>query len=505
MRDLLEKLFPSLGKKVAVAVVVASLLAWGSFVFFAQRTGYAILETQAEVKAHGIITLMAGILDHAIEVDDSAQIRNVLRLAVKSPDIVDAFLVADDGAVLWRARDLPLPNPLPLQDFHDVPASGSEKYLTVKEHDSVYEYVISSLQPVTDASLAFASGAVPHAKYFALKVSMADLRALAAQHRTTNITMTVIIFAGLGILIYVALSILVLSPVRSLHSHIGKIESKVQILEHGEKAVFPLLAIPPRRDEIAELCKNFNHLVDRLNEANERLIEMHQSQLEHADRLAATGEMAASMAHEIKNPIAGVLGALQVFDSETNIDPVKKDIIGEMIVQLERVTHVVNDLLQYARPSSPVFASVDLKGLVEKTLLVLNRQQRGKEIAIHAELGTTPIIIFADGRQIQQVLWNVTLNAIQAIEKAGVITVRATVNAGSVIIHILDTGAGIPKDNLDKIFKPFFTTKHKGTGLGMTISRRIVEQHSGTLTVDSTVGEGTTVTIILPQQQSGVL
>jgi signal transduction histidine kinase len=499
MQEFLERLFPSLGKKVAIAVIIGSLIAWGSFVFFAQQTGYSILEKEAQAKAHGIAALVDGILTHVIREENGAQVQSVLELALTSPDIVDAFLVSANGQFLWRARAFPPMDSLAVSSFLTLNDSIGEKYLTAREHDSVFEYVIIPLRgwkrtPIQADTL---HGVPP--RYFGMKISMADVRAIAISHRSTNIVMTIVIFAGMGILIYLILLFLVVNPIRSLRAHIENVQSDVKKLAHGERTVFPLFPAPLRYDEIAELHEGFNHLLQRLNEANARLIEMHQVQLEQADRLATTGEMAASMAHEIKNPIAGVLSVLQVFSGEIDAGGTRKEIIAEMLVQLERVIHAVNDLLQYARPTPPVFEIVDIQRLIEKTVAMLSRQCKGKDIAIQTNFSSSPLGFSADKKQLQQVLWNIVLNAIQAIDNAGTITIETHASDESIFIRVSDDGKGIAPDQLEQIFKPFFTTKHKGTGLGMTISRRIVEQHHGTLTVTSRPGKGTMIVITLPK------
>lgn len=482
MRNFLERLFPSLGRKVAVAVIIGSLIAWGSFVYFAQKTGTSILEKAAQTKAHAIASLVVGMINHVNMDTASPQLQTIIRVVMSSPDIVNAFLIGGKGDIVWQARTASHDDSLILH--------GRQSYVTARDNDSVYGYVVIPLR--TDS-------VVTPPKYFGMKISMADVRAMATSHRSTNIVMTIIIFASMGVLIYLILLVLVVNPIRSLHAHIDNIQTDVKKLALGERTVFPLLRAPARYDEIAELHKGFNQLLQRFNEANARLMELRDVQLEQADRLVTVGEMAASMAHEIKNPIAGVLSALQVFSGEIDPSDPRQEIMGEMILQLERVIHAVNDLLQYARPTVPVLEVADIHPLIEKTVSLLSRQSKGKDIAIHKKFTPAPLNALVDKKQFQQVLWNHILNAIQAIDTTGTITIETCIEAPSAVIRITDTGKGIDPEHLREIFKPFFTTKHKGTGLGMTISRRIVEQHHGAVNVTSQQGKGTTVTITLPK------
>jgi signal transduction histidine kinase len=496
MRKFLDRLFPSLGKKVAITVVAGLVIAWSVFVFFAQRTGFEILEKESQAKAHAVADLTAGILRHVVQGGDETQIHDVLRLVTATPDIVDAFLVAADGTIIWHVKTDAAVASFPLEQFRDIGLPGGDKFLPLREEESVYEIVLRPIQmprPPSDSS------GRKEFRYVALKISMADVRTIAIDHRTANVVTSVAIFTGLGVLLYLVLIYLVVRPIRRVHSHIGTVETDVRKLELGEKINFPRLPVETTHDEIGELSRGLNSLIDRLNDANAKLIEMHHIQLEHVDRLAATGEMAASMAHEIKNPVAGVLGVLQVFESEAQDNSEKKELLTEMMLQLERVNHAVNDLLHYARPTQPVFEQTELHPLIEKTVSILSRQWKGHHVNILTELSPTPVVLAADKKQLQQVFWNVILNALQAIPEAGSITIRTVILDDAAVITVADSGKGLTPEETERVFKPFFTTKHKGTGLGMTISRRIVEQHHGTIAVASAPGQGTTVTIRLPR------
>ncbi len=498
MREFLERLFPSLGKKVAIAVILGSLIAWGSFVYYAWKTGTSILEKEAQAKAYGLAALVDRMLDHPVTTSGIPRIEDLLGIVMTSPDIVNTFLVGEKGDVLWYAHPGSPRDSLIISGFFHHADSTGRHYLTAREGDSVYGYVVSPLR-TTMGSPAMSVSGTPPPRYFGMKISMADVSAISVSHRSTNILMTIVIFSGMGVLIYLILLVLVINPIRSLHGHIDSVQTDVKKLAHGERTVFPLFRAPKRYDEVAELHKGFNHLLQTLNDANARLMEMRDHQLEQADRLVTVGEMAASMAHEIKNPIAGVLSALQVFSGEMEISDPRQEIMGEMILQLERVIHAVNDLLQYARPAVPVLDVADVNPLIEKTVALLSRQYKGKDITIRTNFTASPLNALVDKKQFQQVLWNHILNAIQAIDNAGTITIETRIDSPSAVIRITDTGKGIDPEHLAEIFKPFFTTKHKGTGLGMTISRRIVEQHHGSVSVTSQPGEGTTVTIALPK------
>jgi len=342
------------------------------------------------------------------------------------------------------------------------------------------------------------AGDAPVLGYMAVKITMDKIHQSSMKHRTVNIVMTIVTFGGIGLVISGALLILVIRPVSTLRQRMGALQNQLAGVEKGQAVIFTTLEPSPRNDEISDLITTFNALVERLNEAHARLHQLHNEQLEHADRLATTGEMAASMAHEIRNPLAGVLGALQVIDSDARDDEPNKPILKEMMVQMERMNLAVNDLLSYARPSPPRFDRTDLNGILDRTVSIMNSQAQKKNVRVELSLDNKLPDIRADRKLLQQLLWNVILNALQAADEGGRVRVATASTNGSVTVTVDDTGKGILPTEQENIFKPFYTTKHQGTGLGLTISRRIVEQHRGSIVLESGAHSGTTCIVQLP-------
>jgi hypothetical protein len=498
----LERFFPSLGKKIGAAVILTLLLFGGAFVFVAQRTGYLMLSQQAELRALTMAELMEAMLEQAMLDRTPEHARHALTAAVGTSIVANAFLLTNDGTVLFTARPTSEPRKIGLKEFQDLGTPGGQKYLSVRERDSLFEFI---LVPIVKKPACYSCHRepTPTQGFFAVKLRVDDLRAMSSGHRVTNILMTLATFLGLGAVLYVALSVLVIKPIRRLHHHIRGVEREVGRLGLGAQLLFPQFSTPGGRDEIAELSRDFNSLVERLDVAYAELSNLHQARLENADRLASTGQMAAGMAHEIKNPVAGVLGALQVFEADMPPDDPRREILAEMKLQLERINHAVNDLLAFARPTPPVFEKVVIDRMVERTLALFTPQFRNTRITVDTALQDGGVTVLADRKQLQQVLWNVLLNAVQAMGAEGTLTVAARRVHNRVDLLVNDTGKGIPPEHVGRIFEPFFTTKHKGTGLGMTISKRIMEEHQGSITVVSTPGTGTTVCLALPILSGG--
>lgn len=212
--------------------------------------------------------------------------------------------------------------------------------------------------------------------------------------------------------------------------------------------------------------------------------------------LARLGEMAAVVAHEVKNPLAGIRGALQVIGGrmpETSRDRV---ILGDVVERLDSLNDIVHDLLVFARPREPKLAPVPLVDLLEGTAALLKKDPA--HAAAHVEITGDRPVIQADAEQLQIVLLNLLLNAAQATDADGRVRVTVTTHDGICRIAIADNGPGIAPEVRERVFEPFFTTKHRGTGLGLPTAKRVVERHQGDITIDCPPGGGTIVTVILP-------
>ncbi len=223
------------------------------------------------------------------------------------------------------------------------------------------------------------------------------------------------------------------------------------------------------------------------------------SRLVHSDQLASLGRLAAGLAHEIKNPLAGIQGALEILRQDTQDDH-DRDLYGEMLNELERVNETLHLMLSSARPSPPQLAETDLRDLLEelRTLLEPSLRRQGTTLQLETA-GPVPARI--DSVKIRQVLVNLISNAADAMESGGTVTIRAALlgrSEGGVVLAIQDDGPGIPEEQLQRIFEPFFSTKFAGTGLGLAIARSLVEQHDGTLQVESELGRGSTFLVLLP-------
>ena len=255
--------------------------------------------------------------------------------------------------------------------------------------------------------------------------------------------------------------------------------------------------------EIRSLTKNWREFCDHCQ-------RVHDTEMVQAEHLATMGELAAGVAHEIRNPLAGIAGAIEIISNDFPKNHPDREILDDLRQEVRRIEKVLNDLLTYARPKAPQFGMADLKETVAHTLQLARQQIGSKNVEFSIQI-PSPIPRFRmDPEQLHQVLLNLVLNGIQSLGPEGKITIQARVQSGSgapnrpnyIEISVSDTGGGMSREQLGKIFRPFYTTKRGGTGLGLSLCRRIISQHGGTLTAESDVGKGSRFIIHIPMREA---
>ena len=241
-----------------------------------------------------------------------------------------------------------------------------------------------------------------------------------------------------------------------------------------------------------------------------------EEQIARADRLAAIGELAAGVAHEIRNPLASISGSIQMLKSELELSEDNQTLMEIVLRESKRLDSILSDFLLYARPRHITFAKCDiLHEIILSTIGLLKQDTNfpGEKIAIQVDAAPNFPKIVCDVQQIQQVFWNLCLNAFQAMPNGGVLSIKTMVEkighweletqqpiyAG--VISVSDTGHGIDEETLQHMFNPFYTTKKQGTGLGLSIAHSIVKNHHGTIKVKSHLNQGTTFEVVLPLKQ----
>ncbi|HTP05588.1 MAG TPA: ATP-binding protein [Nitrospirota bacterium] len=248
----------------------------------------------------------------------------------------------------------------------------------------------------------------------------------------------------------------------------------------------------------------YENALVRLDESHRKLKEQTdilfqtEEQLRRADRLSALGELSAGMAHEIRNPLGSIKGAVEILKDDYQPDEAKYEFIQILQKETDRLNHIVQEFLGFARPKQPEFQYSDLNEAVESVLTLTAQEAKKAGVKVEKKLDPSIGRRSLDAGLLKQAFLNLILNAIQAMPSGGVLTVESGLREDAVVVKITDTGIGISDENRKKLFSPFFTTKKYGTGLGLAITYRIVQNHRGTVDVKSEQGKGTEFTVKIP-------
>jgi len=280
------------------------------------------------------------------------------------------------------------------------------------------------------------------------------------------------------------------------------VELQQKIAQVGRGDLSASVSFAHRNDEIGDLGRNFNQMVIQLRESREEIERLHRTQMSRAEHFATLGEMATGLAHEIRNPLAGIAGVIEIIGRDLPSTSPAREVVKDVRQEIARINHIVTDLLQTARPHPPKVGKSDLNVTIEHAVMLARQQAlaHGVEISLQKEPSLPEVE--HDSDQIHQVMLNLLLNALQAIDRKGKVEVKIAQKNLSAVVEVTDTGRGIPPENLPNIFRPFYTTKGDGTGLGLSLARRIIEDHQGRIDVSSTVGKGTTFAVVLPLKRT---
>jgi signal transduction histidine kinase len=475
--------------KLALLVnLLIVLLILGTAFLVEQRQRSAIVQ---EVEKRALV--MARALDSAVAADlvtyNYVSIEQSVQKFSKGPDLVYVFVFDKEGSVAAQyIRDYPLSRMLPQRgELKRGEAVVDQVHLPGMERETVHDVRL----PVTVEGAPQAWGMIR------LGVS------LQAMHQEIARTRWQIAgFVVLGLLVGSLASVVL---ARRMARPIQAIMQGVAAIGRGD---FGHRIEVASRDELGQLSTAFNEMSTQL--ARVRDLE---ERLRRADRLAALGTMAAGIAHDIRNPLTSILIFSQLMSLHHDDPDVREKFNRVVPRELERVQAVIEDMMELARPATIHREPVNMNELLTQVLELFESQANAQGIKIIPEYEPELPYCMADRKRLHRCFSNIVSNAIQAMPNGGDMTVRtrqATAvlfpstglpeprSESAIQVTIADTGQGIPADRLSRIFDPFFTTKEKGMGLGMAITHRIVEDHKGTIDVQSEVGLGTTFTIHLP-------
>lgn len=301
--------------------------------------------------------------------------------------------------------------------------------------------------------------------------------------------------AGLEVIFALALVGIVWIVARSIVAPLRRLVAAAERIQAGELGVAVHVE---REDELGDLGRTFNQMSQQLRTSTSQIQELHDEEMRRAAQLASVGELASGIAHEIKNPLAGMNSGMKLLAKRLGTDPRVTEILSQVQAQLDRMHSAIRDLLSYARPKEPRLALLEPQQLVDRIVPLIEPQAHAAGIRVRRQVAATVPHIRVDAELMTQALVNLALNAIQALPRGGMLGISVQRVRNEVHISVTDTGSGIAAEDQGTIFRPFYTTKHQGTGLGLAITRSIVERHGGRLELQSELGKGSTFTLVLP-------
>lgn len=372
------------------------------------------------------------------------------------------------------------------EDVRDRVLGRGEK--SIRPVFIVDDWYLSAYEPIRDPK-----GTV----IGALGLGLLERKFKEAEHRALS---TLVILTGLVVLLAVLASYLlsnsILKPLNSL------IAAKEKMIAGAALEEVDLRGAP---QEIAALGNSFNALVHTIRERDKQMRRQTQEKLMRSDRLAMVGQLASGVAHEINNPLGSILLFSRLIMQQVPPEGRVRENLDRIEKETKRCHNIVRNLLDFARQRAPLVESVDINHLMEATLTVFGDQYLFHNIEVVKNYGVDLPALQGDSAQLQQVLMNIIMNAVDAMEGKGRLTLetRKGDQNGYIDVSISDTGCGIPSENIERIFDPFFTTKGvgHGTGLGLSVSYGIVQTHHGDISVSSTQGAGSTFTVTLPSKR----
>jgi len=463
---------------------------------------------------------------HLMLEDSRKQLQMTLEDIGENPRVVRARILGREGVVSFSTDISEIGSTLSVQDascsFCHVPESPVLVDVPLEERTRVvsgrqFFNVTRGIYNEPSCSTAACHAHPPEQEKIGvldMVVSLDQMAYLTNVHHNDVLLSTLVMLVLLSVCHYLMTRLYICKPIEGLLI-------QTQALSLGDLSA---RVTNPSGDELGELGRSFNQMAENLEQAQlelkdwgatleqkveKRTTEMLeiQGQLIRSAKLASMGELVAGIAHEINNPLTGILMFASLSSKHSDLPPQIKDNLELIVAETGRCAKIVRGLLEFAREALPEKKLTSINTIIEQTLALVSHQSIFQDVEIVCQLGDDIPDIELDADQWQQVFVNMVINAGQAMPQGGALTITSHFleAENSVNITVEDTGTGISKGNLDKIFDPFFTTKsQKGFGLGLSVTYGIIKNHGGKVDVQSTEGKGTRFSILLPVENPGL-
>jgi two-component system, NtrC family, sensor kinase len=469
-------------KIIVTLVVVVSVFSFFSFQIYSRYLSSKIYSDAED----DIALFLYQLKDEIINFHDGRLIKSLLRNMEKDRHVMKTYLLDADGNIKQTTDSSSIQ---PMDDINEFRASGNEMAVKIYRDRSIpfsraFLHVYNS-----PACYQCHLPAKTTLGYVIIDFSLQEHQNYISIARNSSIVFT--IFMLLIILFFV-----LLMHYRFVKKSLFGFRSAIFHINEGDLSRRVTI---PESKELGQLGKSFNQMMEKFQLTQKRLLYYHQKELNDAQKLASIGEMSARLAHDIRNPLTGIVNSIEVIAGEMKDSPYSP-ILEEIQRQAGRVNNAISNLLKYSRPVELNMRKGNINELVEALVLFLSSQKVNKNINFKLDLQPGIPDFRFDAEHLENVLMNLGFNSIQAIEKDGQILFRTRYDEASKItrISVEDNGPGIPPEKEPEVFKPFFTTKTEGTGLGLAIAKDIIEKHNGEIRFENNPGAGCKFIISLP-------
>lgn len=474
----------SLKLKIFLSVGLFFFTAVGVLTFLTIRSQKDLLLAQMGERAKAGINLMELSVSGALYKLDTFRLETIAREAKALPNVDYAYIFDDKGRIVGDYHE----------DQHELFTTFTDELGTRVITSDTTLVEVDESKGILDISKPVKLG---HEKLGGIRLGF-DLKPI--QEETDEVTYKAVALASI---IFVAGLVILFGITTRMAKPIERLTVAAKRLEAGDLEYRVRI---DRDDEIGSLATAFDQMAERLMQRDKELKES-QKILRRADRLSSLGLLTAGLAHEIRNPLVAIRTFTQLLPERYNDDEFRDGFQGLALKEVDRICGLINDLLSFARPSRPKVVQENMNDVVDGIVRILETEAKEKNVEIKRDFAADLPTVSIDREQMKQVFMNLILNAIQAMKEGGgaiVVVTRPYMSkqAGQtgqfVQVEIRDTGIGIPEENLDHIFDPFFTNKDEGSGLGLAISHQIVQEHGGYVTVESKLGVGTSFFVNIP-------
>ncbi|MBI4843211.1 MAG: HAMP domain-containing protein [Nitrospirae bacterium] len=446
--------------------------------------------------AHGIMVLMLKNRWQELQ----AMMQNLVKDSNELKEI--RIFLPTDGTIVVSSEEKEIGTKIYAEDLINYNKGNYEEAFLINKDDSIYA---SKLTLLKNAPACFRCHGT---EKDVLGVMDVELSLLNVHNAIDDFTKEHITDAFIGFIMLMGTFLFLVAIM--IDRPVNRMVNTIRRLEKGD---FSARMNIRSKDEFGLLAASFDNMVEALESAKKELELTHEIKMERAAKLATIGEVVAGIAHEIKNPLTGISCAVQLLQVDMSEDDKNRDVTEKILSQVKRLDRTVKDLLSYAKPKAAKFLPANIGEVIDRAVFLVYPEAKKLNVKINATVAQDLPDIVMDTDQMQQVALNLMINALQAMPEGGILNVsvyqkkynevrdelKSPLNCENVLVMSFeDTGKGISQEDMEYIFEPFFTRKSKGSGLGLSITQKIVREHGGVITCRSALGKGSFFTIYLP-------